>query len=141
MVRSFVSQNTHDIIARRREFTTPFRSFQRWREKKIRQGFRSVAGKISRIRKSGAGSPPYKGAKGQHGRKGRANIRYVRCRKARGSYRPLFVQTLIPVGFENGKSFSNRIPKAAGFSLIPESACVFVPCSGKYLPKGISTRP
>ena len=56
-------------------------------------------------------------------------------------YRPLSVQALIPAGFESGKALANRSPKAFGFSMIPESVCVFVPCSGEYLPKALSTRP
>ena len=74
-----------------------------------------------------------------------ANIRYGRRRKSAGKLPeiivPLSVQTLIPAGFENGKAFPNRIPKAAGFSTIPVSACVFAPYSGEYLSKAISTRP
>jgi len=56
-------------------------------------------------------------------------------------YRPLSVQALIPAGFESGKALANRSPKAFGFSMIPESVCVFVPCSGEYPPKALSTRP
>ena len=56
-------------------------------------------------------------------------------------YRPLSVQALIPAGFESGKAFANRSPKVFGFSMIPESACVFALCFAGRFSGAIPTRP